>query len=517
VAGGDGGALDRLLVSPLARLGPLDVRAVRRDLLAGHEPDADPRLAHLVALRARLHDRIQRGDTPADLAYEVWASGLADVGATGRGAVDDRALDALVGLVDGLAAYAERNPDAMLAGTLEAIDEGALTPDPWRASASAGHDGVTLTTIAASAGRQWHTVVVAGCVEGELPRTRLRAPLFDHAAVGLAVGDDEERRLFDLATSRATGRLIATAAPEPGVLLSRYVESWQEVTPTLPLAPGLAPPVRLPTSGAVPVSPAGRLTLSASQLETYDDCPLRYAFQYVLRASDEPGVHANLGSLAHDVLAAFLDPAAEDAPARTFEGLLAVADGMWRDDVGRYRPQIEEARRDLVAMLTAWWEVEGTHLPDVVAVERPFDIEVGPHRLTGSIDRIDRVDGGLRIVDYKTGKSEPRPGDVAEDLQLAVYHLAAARDPELATMGPALQLQLHYLRSMRRFDQPVTEEHESRTEERVLATAERILAEDFEPSVDANCRTCSFHRLCPLQDEGRQLHVATAVAGGVPA
>jgi RecB family exonuclease len=143
----------------------------------------------------------------------------------------------------------------------------------------------------------------------------------------------------------------------------------------------------------------------------------------------------------------------------------------------------------------------------VLAVERRFEVYVGPHRLAGAIDRIDRADDGvgIRIVDYKTGKSEPSAADVADDLQLAVYHLAASRDPELAALGPPRQLRLLYVRSMRAHDQPVTPEHEADTEARVMAAAGHILAEEFEPSVDANCRLCSFQRLCPLQPEGRRV------------
>jgi hypothetical protein len=38
----------------------------------------------------------------------------------------------------------------------------------------------------------------------------------------------------------------------------------------------------------------------------------------------------------------------------------------------------------------------------------------------------------------------------------------------------------------------------------VLAVAESILAEEFEPSVHANCRVCAFQRLCPIQAAGRE-------------
>jgi RecB family exonuclease len=128
-------------------------------------------------------------------------------------------------------------------------------------------------------------------------------------------------------------------------------------------------------------------------------------------------------------------------------------------------------------------------------------------RLRGAIDRIDRADDGvgIRIVDYKTGRKEPRPDDLPDDLQLAVYHLAATRDPELAALGPPRQLRLLYLRTMRSYEQPILAGHAEATEARVLALADDIREERFEPSVDASCRHCAFHRLCPLQREGREV------------
>jgi len=475
-----------------------------RWVAGGDRPiEGDARLEGLEALRDRLRVRLAAGDTAADLAYEVWASAFAGRGGeAGLGAVADRALDGLVALVDGLRAYGDRHPGATLGETLAALGAGELVPAPWRAVAPVAGDGVTITSVAGAAGLEWRMVVVAGCVEGELPRPAARLSLFGPTPPG---GIDEERRLFALATSRATESLVAVAAPEPGVLLSRFVEHWTPAGVTWPEAPGQPAAARAATAGAAPVWPSGQLTLSASQLSAYDDCPQRYAFQYVLRARDEPGVHAGLGSLVHKVLERFLDPAAEDPPPRTLEGLSRVADEVWDDGIARYRPQAEQARRDFVSMLASWWETEGAALPEVLAVERRFEIPVGPHRMTGSIDRIDRAADGVavRVIDYKTGKTEPRPGDVDDDLQLAIYHLAATRDPELAALGPAAQLELHYLRSMRTYAQPITDDHAARTEARVLEVADRILAEEFDPSVHANCRTCAFHRLCRLQPEGR--------------
>jgi len=487
-ATGDDGARGRLLVSPLAVLDDEELVALRDDL----------------ALRAPMA-------TPAELAFTVWERGLRHL--VGGATTDDASLDAVVEFLDRLERRAEHDPSERLPDLLADIAAGEVAPDPWRATSAASREAVTVTSIAAAAGREWHTVVVAGCVEGELPRIRGRAPLFDRAATPPAERRQAslaaERRLFQTASSRATARLVATAAPGPGVLLSRFVESWDRRDPRPLGFRGPLPMSRPATHNPMAVFPAGHLVLSASQLATYDDCPLRYAYQYGLRVRDDAGVPAALGSLVHEVLAEFLRPDRDGE--RTREALLAIAVELWHDDIARYRPQVEECRRDYYAMLDAWWDGEGDGptAPEVLAVEHRFDIEVGDIRLVGAIDRVDRSpDGeGIRIVDYKTGKTEPRPDSLPDDLQLAVYHLAATTDPTLVAFGPPRQLQLRYVRTMHAFEQPITAGHAETTVARVLAAAELIRQERFEPSVDAACRNCSFHRLCPLQREGREVGV----------
>src|SRR5207249_5987763 len=322
----------------------------------------------------------------------------------------------------------------------------------------------------------------------------------------------EEERLFALARSRATGRVVATAAPVPGVLLSRFVAGWRQRDPVLAFAEAVPPPALAPTSGAGPVWPGGRLPLSATRLQTYEDCPLKFALTYAVRARGDSNVWASFGTLVHGILAEFLDPA-RPGP-RTWDALVETAERHWSDDIARYRPQREEARRDLFALLEGWWAAEGGGPggPAVVAVERPFEIDVGGHTVTGTIDRVERTPGGMGIVDYKTSRTPARPEDVVDDLQLRTYHLAASLDPELRALGPATRLRLLYLRTMTEREQPIDDDHAERTEARILEAAARILAEDFEPSVEGDCDHCDFHRLCPLQAEGREVGVGAAGA-----
>lgn len=69
-----------------------------------------------------------------------------------------------------------------------------------------------------------------------------------------------------------------------------------------------------------------------------------------------------------------------------------------------------------------------------VALERDFAGEWHGLKVRGRIDRIDRTEAGLVLIDYKTGKSRPagikdQTGKASIDLQLPLYQEAA---------GPAL-------------------------------------------------------------------------------
>lgn len=519
---GDPGALERLVSSPLTDLDPGTVRRLRRETKhAGSALEAQPALAGLVAIRDALANRAATEDV-ATLAHRAFQLGLAHLvhgphqSATGA---EERALDAVRMFLDGVSRHVEHHPGTALADYLTLLEAPTGGPDPWVAS-TATPGTVTVTSVHAAAGQEWHTVVIAGCVEGELPRLGGGVPFFDLAALGDGASGSTvdrhlarlqgERRLFASAADRATGALVAVAAPEPGVLLSRFVEGWPEREPHIPLENDPPPVPHPPTAGPSPMWPDAALSLSASQLDTYQDCPLKHAYRYGLGVRGQSGVHANLGTLVHGVLERFCDPEGPvPAEERTRKRLHQVAEECWSDDLAPFRPQLEEARRDLFAMLDLWWDHEGgtAEPPVVLATEHPFHVRVGPHHLSGRIDRVDRSDDGegLRVVDYKSGKSKPRPGDVSGDLQLATYHLGASLDTELVRWGPVRQLRLLHLRTMTPFEQEITPGHARATEEWVLAVAARMRAEEIDPRIDADCDHCEFHRLCPLWPEGREV------------
>ena len=86
----------------------------------------------------------------------------------------------------------------------------------------------------------------------------------------------------------------------------------------------------------------------------------------------------------------------------------------------------------LRSLLKAWLELELTRSPfEVKLSEKNFDdVHVGPLRLRVRIDRVDLVEGGELLIDYKTGDAKPNAWltERPDEPQLPLY--ATLRDPK---------------------------------------------------------------------------------------
>jgi RecB family exonuclease len=390
-------------------------------------------------------------------------------------------------------------------------------------------EAVNLLTVedACDLGSTIDLLIIAGAIEGLLPGTRptrhLDPAVLDGPAA-LAQADhrhvDAQRHRFDalLATVNSEHQhagVVLVAAPEPGVLPSRFTEGLSPQPPRY--APRAEDPDRWPTlltttQHARPLVAGPSLVLSATQINLFDNCPWHYTAQYRLGLRTEGGLSARIGSYVHEVLEHFV------TGQHTYEsdlvGLLQLAEEKWTPDLVDFVPQEDDYRRRTITMLTDWWTRDGQ---DLVAtgraahVEYEFSIPVGHHRINGFIDRIDTTPDGLAIIDYKTGGTAKSAAATNDDLQLAVYHLAATRDPALASQGPVAALHLDFLVADKQVGQEITADHAVKTEARVLAVADRILAEEHDPSVMADCAYCHLHRVCELQPQGRPVPVRTSM------
>ncbi|MCW2989168.1 MAG: UvrD/REP helicase [Solirubrobacterales bacterium] len=240
----------------------------------------------------------------------------------------------------------------------------------------------------------------------------------------------------------------------------------------------------------------GMLSLSASDLSLYLTCPLKYKFARVFGIPQEPTINQRFGILIHNVLERFH----KEPPENDEEGLGQLThlfETGWRrtgfgasDDELQFRDRAREALR-------LYWERERVAEGEPVWLEKKFDFKVGEHHVRGRVDRVDRLpDGDYELIDYKTGERRTE-AELENDLQLALYRLAAREAWEVeASTGS-----YYYVLDADKVAAPTRPDDAERVERTVLQVGEGILGQDFEPRPSPTvCSWCDYRLICPAAE-----------------
>ena len=249
------------------------------------------------------------------------------------------------------------------------------------------------------------------------------------------------------------------------------------------------------------------LALSASDIDLYRTCPLKYKFARVFAIPQEPTINQRFGILIHQVLDRFhTEQLRADAlaaasgsqgpsPAGSLDRLLALFEAGWRrsgfgasDDELQYRDRA-------VASLARYHEHHQRSESKPVWLERGFSFAIGSHRLRGRVDRVDQLpEGGYELIDYKTGE---RRADSGDDVQLALYRLGAREAWQVeAELGS-----YWYVLHDERVPVPAAPDDAERVERTVLDVAAGIEGQDFEPRPSYEiCSWCDYRLICPASE-----------------
>ncbi|MGP0096049.1 MAG: ATP-dependent helicase [Terriglobales bacterium] len=237
--------------------------------------------------------------------------------------------------------------------------------------------------------------------------------------------------------------------------------------------------------------------LSASAIEIYEECPLRFKLEREWNLPREVSAALHYGAAMHGVLRTFYDAQryqreiSDNDLLEQFRSELASA-GI----ADRY--QYELYLRQGMEQLRQFFEcARDGATPDVMETECRFDLEVGSAKVAGRLDRIDRMDQEtVAIVDYKTGKPKSQE-DADKSLQLSLYALAARE-----TWGKrAERLIFHNLENNTTV---WTERNDAQLEEakmRVLEAAGGIAEGKFQAKPGYQCSYCPYRNLCPATEK----------------
>jgi DNA helicase II / ATP-dependent DNA helicase PcrA len=237
------------------------------------------------------------------------------------------------------------------------------------------------------------------------------------------------------------------------------------------------------------------LALSASDIETYRTCPLKYKFARVFRVPQEPTVNQRFGIVVHQVLERYhqLDP----AHPHSVEELLGLLEAAWRrggfgasDEERQLHGKAEGALRRYHARFVG-------EDAEPLWFEKSFNFKIGPHVLRGRVDRVDKLpDGGYELIDYKTGRPKS-PAQLRDDVQLALYAVAATEAWQLE----ASRQSYLYVLDDQKVPLPDDAGDPEWVAETVLEVADGILGQGFEPTPSyAACSICDYRIACPAAE-----------------
>jgi DNA helicase II / ATP-dependent DNA helicase PcrA len=234
------------------------------------------------------------------------------------------------------------------------------------------------------------------------------------------------------------------------------------------------------------------LLLSASDIETYRTCPLKYKFARVFRIPSEPTMNQRFGILVHQVLERY-----HSSGGRTLDELLGLLEAGWRR--GGFGGSDEERQLRVKADTSLRRYHDRTLAEDAEPVwfEKSFQFKLGAHTLRGRVDRVDRLpDGGYELIDYKTGRPKSA-AQLREDVQLALYAVGAA---EAWDVDSPRQSYLYVLDDAK-VPLPTDEVDRDWISETVFEVADGILGQGFEPTPSyAACSMCDYRIACPAAE-----------------
>ncbi len=245
-------------------------------------------------------------------------------------------------------------------------------------------------------------------------------------------------------------------------------------------------------------------TLTPSKVTAFTNCPLAFRYSQIERRPEPPSPPSVKGTLVHAALEGLFwrHPPGD----RTPDAAAAELERSWgelQDDEEFVQLELdpegaEAFLADAQTLVDNYFSLEDPNEARVVGVELGVETSVDGMRLRGIIDRLDVApDGGLIVVDYKTGRA---PSERFERGSMGGVQTYALLCESVLGRAPA-EVRLLDLRQPIAISSVATEQSIRGQRKRAIAVwtaIERACdAEDFRPHVGPLCDYCGFKASCP--------------------
>jgi DNA helicase-2/ATP-dependent DNA helicase PcrA len=398
-------------------------------------------------------------------------------------------------------------------------------------------DAVRLMTVHGAKGLEFAHVFVLRVNKNKFPQPE-RPHVFEFPTALMKEGgpeeqfhNQEERRLFYVALTRAGDRLTITSLAEKKARVPPFIEDIlmepsiqrRDILQLAPKpvaispngtetagAPGLmgslfAPPIEQPkifsrianwAETFLPASPEP-LELNPSAVDSYRKCPQKYLFAYLWSLQEGAKATLTFGRVMHATIRRVMAELRKGNHL-PFEEVQRLFETEWSVSGFEDEYQEGEYKKDGLEQLRVFHQSMSKQMPEILELEKTFALPVENNVvLKGRIDQINSLGRkDVEIVDYKTGKPK-KDSEVRRDLQLSVYAIAAK---EILELNPA-RLVFHYLQDNSRQETPRTAKQLDEALEIVQEVAADIRARSFPAKEGFICRSCAFRPICPAHEE----------------
>ncbi len=396
--------------------------------------------------------------------------------------------------------------------------------DPASAEAALDDDAVNILTVHAAKGLEFPVVFIASVEQGHFPSNdrgdaiELPDSLIKDILPSTAnPHSQEERRLFYVGMTRAKYELILCSARDHGkkkmwkpsqfVLEALDTPSVAEsVIPSKPIdalkafAPNAAPlnekPRPLPNTEATEENP---LTLSATGIKDYMECPAKYKYSRALRLPVMTHHTAVFGTAVHEALKVF-NLMRRENKLISLDEYLAVYKNAWRSE-GFLSREHEDTRFEEGAQILRSYYASESQAPQLpTLVEEDFRIALPRARIRGRWDRVDIAGKEATILDYKTGDvKDQNDADkkAKESIQLMIYSAAFhERYGYLPQKASLLFIKNNLVGTTVPTDKKVTE-----TIDKAQQVVFDIADQKFNATPGYHCRWCAYEKICPSAEK----------------
>jgi len=405
-------------------------------------------------------------------------------------------------------------------------------------------NAVQMMTVHAAKGLEFPVVFILSVAPRRFPHTAQKPVIEFPDALRKGpqppgnIHEQEERRLFYVGLTRAQERLYVSSVTKPGKKTSAFIDDLLsnpavaardleriQVPETPPeaadapreesalreppaqakpqaglfgaeaSAPGVYPPIAAWASRTPAIEAEQKLPLSASAIETYEDCPQKFKFSHYLKIPAGPQPALTFGNIMHQCVRRYFELRKQGQVK--FEQLHACFEQVWKGAGFEDEYQEQAYRKAGIEQLRAFVKKHETSQTLPLGMETHFALDLGDVVLEGRIDQVNLLgDRSVELVDYKTGRPRSQK-DADKSLQLSVYALAA-RDQMRLT--PA-RLTFYSLTN----NEPVSTVRTPKDLDAVLREIREVAAQIrlqlFPPKPGFVCKYCAYALICPAHEE----------------